>query len=68
MAEEISRKVGLALDALPSKQRTAFILRNHQGLSITEIARVMRTAEGTVKAHLHRAVVALRQRLEEVLE
>jgi len=68
MAEEISRKVGLALDALPLKQRTAFILRNHQGLSITEIAKVMRTAEGTVKAHLHRAVVALRQRLEEVLE
>lgn len=67
MAEEISRKVGAALDALPPKQRTAFLLRNHQGLSIREIAKVMRAAEGTVKVHLHRAVAALRQNLAELV-
>jgi RNA polymerase sigma-70 factor (ECF subfamily) len=64
-AGQISRKVGVALQALPPKQRTAFILRNHQGLSIKEIAETMQTAEGTVKVHLHRAVMALRQRLAE---
>ena len=46
-------------------QRTAFILKNHQGLSIKEIAAMMDTAEGTVKVHLHRAVMSLRQRLAE---
>jgi RNA polymerase sigma-70 factor (ECF subfamily) len=65
MAEQFSHKVGEALEALPPKQRTAFILKNHQGLSIKEIAQVMQTAEGTVKVHLHRAVAALRQRLAE---
>ena len=41
MARQLSHKVGVALEALPPKQRTAFILKNHQGLSIKEIAEVM---------------------------
>ena len=65
LAGQISHKVGEALQALPNKQRTAFILKNHQGLSIREIAELMETAEGTVKVHLHRAVTALRQSLAE---
>jgi RNA polymerase sigma-70 factor (ECF subfamily) len=65
LAGQISRKVDAALQALPAKQRTAFILKNHQGLSIKEIAEMMETAEGTVKVHLHRAVTALRQSLAE---
>src|SRR5574341_1100 len=64
-AGQISRKVDAALKTLPGKQRTAFILKNHQGLSIKEIAAVMETAEGTVKVHLHRAVTSLRQSLAE---
>jgi RNA polymerase sigma-70 factor (ECF subfamily) len=63
MARQLSRKIGAALEDLPPKQRTAFILKNHQGLSIKEIAEVMQTAEGTVKVHLHRAVAALREKL-----
>lgn len=62
-AQEIAGLIGNVLASLPPKQRTAFLLRNHQGLSISEIAKVMRTAEGTVKVHLHRAVVAVRQKL-----
>jgi RNA polymerase sigma-70 factor, ECF subfamily len=65
LASQLSRKVGVALDGLPATQRTAFILKNHQGLSIKEIAEVMETAEGTVKVHLHRAVKALRESLAE---
>ena len=64
-AGQISRKVEAALNTLPAKQRTAFILKNHQGLSIKEIAALMGSAEGTVKVHLHRAVTALRQSLAE---
>lgn len=62
---EFSKKVDVALAALPPKQRTAFILKNHQGLSIREIAAMMETAEGTVKVHLHRAVTTLRRSLAE---
>jgi RNA polymerase sigma-70 factor (ECF subfamily) len=65
IAGQISRRVDAALEALPAKQRTAFILRNHQGLSIREIAAMMESAEGTVKVHLHRAVMSLRQSLAE---
>jgi RNA polymerase sigma-70 factor (ECF subfamily) len=65
LAGQIARKVDAALQTLPAKQRTAFILKNHQGLSIKEIAETMETAEGTVKVHLHRAVTALRHSLAE---
>ena len=64
-ARQFSLRVGQALDDLPPRQRTAFVLKNHQGLSIKEIAELMETAEGTVKVHLHRAVTALRERLAE---
>lgn len=67
MSGEISRKIGAALNSLPPKQRTAFVLKNHEGLSIREIAKVMQTAEGTVKTHIHRAVTALRQSLAELV-
>jgi RNA polymerase sigma-70 factor, ECF subfamily len=65
LARQISLKVGEALEALPARQRAAFVLKNHQGLSIKEIAELLDTAEGTVKVHLHRAVTALRERLAE---
>ena len=67
LAGQLSRKVDAALQTLPAKQRTAFILKNHQGLSIREIAETMETAEGTVKVHLHRAVTTLRQSLAELV-
>jgi RNA polymerase sigma-70 factor (ECF subfamily) len=65
MAGQTKRRVDLTLEAMPKKQRTAFLLRNHQGLSIPDIAKVMKTTEGTVRVYLHRAVAALRQSLVE---
>ena len=65
LAGQISRQVDAALQSLPAKQKTAFILKNHQGLSIREIAELMESAEGTVKVHLHRAVTALRRSLAD---
>ncbi|HEX9444587.1 MAG TPA: RNA polymerase sigma factor [Candidatus Binatia bacterium] len=66
MRGELSERIGAALATLPPKQRAVFLLKNHQGLSISEIAGVMKAAEGTIKVHLHRAVMALRQRLAEL--
>ena len=65
IAGEAKRRADLTLKAMPNKQRTAFLLRNHQGLSISDIAKVMKTTEGTVRVYLHRAVAALRQSLVE---
>ena len=65
MAGEAKRRADKTLEAMPNKQRTAFLLRNHQGLSIPDIAKVMKTTEGTVRVYLHRAVAALRQSLVE---
>ena len=65
MAHEAKRRADQALESMPQKQRTAFLLRNHQGLPIADIAKVMKTTEGTVRVYLHRAVAALRQSLME---
>ena len=65
IAGEATRRASETLQAMPNKQRTAFMLRNHQGLSIADVAKVMKTTEGTVRVYLHRAVAALRQSLVE---
>jgi RNA polymerase sigma-70 factor (ECF subfamily) len=65
IAGEAKRRANKTLETMPKKQRTAFLLRNHQGLSIADIAKVMKTTEGTVRVYLHRAVAALRQSLVE---
>lgn len=65
IAGEAKRRVDKTLESMPKKQRTAFLLRNHQGLSIADVAKVMKTTEGTVRVYLHRAVAALRQSLVE---
>lgn len=65
-AEDDQRLTELAtlLETLPQRQREVVVLRILEGLSTRETATVMRCREGTVKAHLHRATVSLRQRLE----
>lgn len=68
MGEEVRQQLGMALETLSQNQRAAFLLRNHEGLSIREIARVLETTEGTVRVHLHRAVAALRRSLAEPVQ
>jgi RNA polymerase sigma factor (sigma-70 family) len=48
------------LAGLSPAQRTAVVLRHIDGLSYAEIAEVVGRPEGTVKAHVHRGLVALR--------
>jgi RNA polymerase sigma-70 factor (sigma-E family) len=64
--------VRTAVAALPDRQRMAVVLRYFAGLSTRETATAMRCAEGTVGAHLHKALASLRRELgdditEEVL-
>jgi len=63
--KELSRDIREALRSLPEKQRLAFQLKALHGMSIQEVARVMGTAEGTVKSHLFRATQFLREKFKD---
>jgi RNA polymerase sigma factor (sigma-70 family) len=54
-----------ALGALTDPQRQAFVLVHLEGFTVRETAEVMGKAEGTVKSHLHRALVSLRGSLAD---
>jgi RNA polymerase sigma factor (sigma-70 family) len=51
------------LAGLTPAQRTAVVLRHVDGLSYAEIAEAVGRPEGTVKAHVHRGLAALREAL-----
>ncbi len=52
-----------AAAALPFQQKTAFLLRFVEEMDLLEIAEAMGLKEGTVKAHLFRAIHAVRERV-----
>ena len=56
-----------ALDQIPEKQRTAFLLNKYQELSYLEIAEIMKTSEKAVKSLIHRAKETLAERLKPLL-
>ncbi len=49
---------------MPEKYRTMLVLREYEGLSYEELARVLGLAKGTVESRLFRA----RERLKALLE
>jgi RNA polymerase sigma-70 factor (ECF subfamily) len=53
-----------AAATLPERQRTVFLLRFVEDMDLLEIAEVTGMKEGTVKAHLFRALQSVRARLE----
>ncbi|HRI86957.1 MAG TPA: sigma-70 family RNA polymerase sigma factor [Candidatus Hydrogenedentes bacterium] len=54
-ANELGEAITKALEALPVKHRTAFVLREFEGLSYEEMATVMDCNLGTVMSRLHHA-------------
>ena len=65
IAQEQTRRVGAALDALPRKRRQAAILRLDAGMSYREIAQALDTTEGSARVLVHLALKALRALLED---
>lgn len=65
IARETARRLSRALERLSPRQRAVFVLRHQEELPLKEIASLLELEEGTVKAHLHRAVRQLRRELED---
>jgi RNA polymerase sigma-70 factor, ECF subfamily len=61
--EERAERVRGAIRTLPEKQRATLILRVYHDLSMEEIAGVMGSSVGTVKANLFHALSKLKKRL-----
>lgn len=64
---ETDRLVKDAIDSLPEKQRTAFILSRYNDLSQKQVAVIMNTTEGAVEQLLQRAKVNLKKILEQTV-
>jgi RNA polymerase sigma-70 factor (ECF subfamily) len=62
-AQEIGEAIQTALAKLPHKHRTAFVLREFEGLSYEEMSQVMQCSLGTVMSRLHHARKKLQQSL-----
>jgi len=64
LRKESSRILGDAIRSLPKKYRTAFIMKEVQGLPYETIANVLNCSPGTIKSRLHRARELLQRKLE----
>ena len=56
---ELQQRLDAAIRALPVNQRTAFHLREIEGLSYAEIAEIMKCRQGTVMSRLYHARVRM---------
>jgi RNA polymerase sigma-70 factor (ECF subfamily) len=63
LARERVAQVGKAVEGLSERQRTVFLLRYVEERELSEIARMTGLNEGTVKAHLSRALGKVRAEL-----
>ena len=63
LSKEFRGKLDAALASLPESLRSVFVLRDIEGLSTTETAEVLGLTETNAKVRLHRARLALRERL-----
>jgi RNA polymerase sigma-70 factor, ECF subfamily len=64
---QVKDRVNAALDELSAQERTAFVLRHFEGLSIEEIGRTLGTGTNATKHSIFRAVQKLRRSLEPVV-
>jgi len=63
LARERVKQVWKAVEGLSERQRTVFLLRYVEESELSEIARTTGLSEGTVKAHLSRALARVRAEL-----
>jgi len=62
---EIRERLRSAMELLSPRQRSVFVLKHFEELSIPEIAELTGLDSGTVKSHLFRAAQKIRERLRD---
>ena len=65
ISREIRERLREAMDHLSPRQRSVFVLKHFEELSIPEIADLTGLDAGTIKSHLFRAAQKIRERLGE---
>jgi len=68
LSSEIARTVNATIEELPEELRTAIQLREIEGMSYEDIARIMDCPIGTVRSRIFRAREAIAERLRPLLE
>jgi RNA polymerase sigma-70 factor (ECF subfamily) len=68
LSKEIAATVNDTIQALPEELRTAIQLREIEGMSYEEIAKVMECPIGTVRSRIFRAREAIAERLRPLLD
>lgn len=63
--QDLAKRVGEAMNALPERQRRALTLFHHEGLSQSEVGEVLGVSDEAVESLLARARRALRASLEK---
>lgn len=66
-SSQVQERVKAALNELSAQERTAFVLRHFEGLSIDEIGTALGTGANATKHSIFRAVQKLRKSLEPVV-
>ena len=64
---EMEKLIKAALLTLPENLRIVLILREYEGLSYDDIAKITHTALGTVKSRISRARLKLQEELKEFI-
>jgi len=67
LSAEIAQTVNATIDELPEELRTAIQLREIEGMSYEDIARIMDCPIGTVRSRIFRAREAIAERLRPLL-
>jgi RNA polymerase sigma-70 factor (ECF subfamily) len=62
---DLSRRVAVAIGALPEEQREVIIFKEYEGRTFPEIAEILDVPVSTVKTRLYRGLDQLRRRLEK---
>jgi RNA polymerase sigma-70 factor, ECF subfamily len=65
VSREIRERLRLAMESLSPRQKSVFVLKHFEELSIPEIAGLTGLDSGTVKSHLFRAAHKIRERLSD---
>ena len=65
---ELRHKIKSALDRLPQKYKTVFMLRDVEGLTTDEACNILQISVPALKSRLHRARLYLREIISQYLE